>query len=334
MRSSSAPPRPAFTPASRRGRARKAPAFHVSVFKHMTPPCGRDWAELPADAISCILHKLDQVELLLGGVAAACRSWRRAAREEPELWRRIDLRDLSSIPPFFWRTSRRNIMRAALRLSAGQCHTFFGELHHEHLLLLAEGAPLLKSLHLIKCYYLSNEEFANIIEKFHLLEELELLWCLGDTQVLEVFAEVCPGLKHLRLVTNWNSKPYNQRKAHAIARMRGLLTLHIVDDALDNEGLTLILDSCRHLEYLNIHNCWNINMDDSLGAKCARIDVDDYEYLLPYDRNSDCGSLCSCSSWDDYDDLSLSYYLGDDIDDMDEKHGRIIDIKSMCRYLS
>jgi hypothetical protein len=30
-------------------------------------------------------------------------------------------------------------MRAALRLSAGQCHTFFGEhLHDDHFVLLAE----------------------------------------------------------------------------------------------------------------------------------------------------------------------------------------------------
>ena len=87
----------------------------------------RDWAELPADAISCVLHKLDITELLLGGVAAVCRSWRRAAREEPELWRRIDVRHLPNIPGFTWRAERYNMMRAALRLSAGQCQTFLGE---------------------------------------------------------------------------------------------------------------------------------------------------------------------------------------------------------------
>jgi hypothetical protein len=105
----------------------------------MELPCGRDWAELPADAISCILHRCHQVELLIGGVAAVCRSWRRAAREEPQLWRRIDLRDLPYIPPFQPEASLANIMSAALRLSAGLCHTFFGEiLHDHHFLLLAE----------------------------------------------------------------------------------------------------------------------------------------------------------------------------------------------------
>ena len=87
----------------------------------------RGWAELPADALSCVLHKLSLEELLLGGVAEVCRSWRRAAREEPELWRRIDVRWLSAVPPFTRQATLENITRAALRLSAGQCQTFLGE---------------------------------------------------------------------------------------------------------------------------------------------------------------------------------------------------------------
>ncbi|CAM0910508.1 unnamed protein product [Alopecurus aequalis] len=342
MRSSSSPPPPAVTPPSRRGRARKAPAFHVSVFNYMPLPWERDWAELPADAISCILHKLDVVELLLGGVAAVCRSWRRAAREEPELWRRIDMRDVPCISSFGWRASFRNIMWAALRLSAGQCQTFFaGEyLDDELFLLLAEKVFIslnaLKSLHLVKCgYYISNEGFANAIKKFHLLEEVELSWCLSDTQVLELVAGLCPGLKHFRLVDNrWQFEPNDDRKAHAIARMRGLRSLHIVNEKLDNEGLAVILDNCSHLEYLNIRDCCNINMDDNLAAKCARINVDDYEYLLSYKSYSSCSSLFS--DCDDYHDLSLYSYLGDCIDEeVDlEDHERMLGIKRMRRYLS
>ena len=115
------PPAPLWR-THRRGRARKARAFHVSE---------RDWGELPADVILCVLHKLDQVDLLLGGVAGLCRSWRRAAREEPELWRHIDVRSL----PFTRQATCENFTRAALRLSAGQCHTFAGELLDDDLLL-------------------------------------------------------------------------------------------------------------------------------------------------------------------------------------------------------
>jgi hypothetical protein len=89
-----------------------------------------------------------------------------------------------------------------------------------------------------------------------MLDELELLWCLGHPQVLETIAGVCPGLRHFRLVNNsWGFGPNDERKAHAIARMRELRSLHIVSDKLDNEGLTVILDNCRNLQYLNMHDC-------------------------------------------------------------------------------
>ncbi|KAM0906410.1 hypothetical protein ACQ4PT_016774 [Festuca glaucescens] len=42
------------------------------------PEPERDWTELHPDLISCFLKRLDQVELLIGGVATVCRSWRRA----------------------------------------------------------------------------------------------------------------------------------------------------------------------------------------------------------------------------------------------------------------
>ncbi|XP_044337562.1 F-box protein SKIP19-like, partial [Triticum aestivum] len=50
----------------------------------------RNWAELPLDAISAILHKLDHVDILMGPGQVCC-SWRGAARDEPELWRRVNM---------------------------------------------------------------------------------------------------------------------------------------------------------------------------------------------------------------------------------------------------
>ena len=65
-----------------------------------------------------------------------CRSWRRVARHEPELWRCIDARDLPAVPPFGWQAVRTNLVRAALRLSAGQCEVFAAELFDDDLFLL------------------------------------------------------------------------------------------------------------------------------------------------------------------------------------------------------
>ncbi|KAL6596944.1 hypothetical protein ACP70R_047078 [Stipagrostis hirtigluma subsp. patula] len=120
-------------PQSRRRRLFKnSTTLHVSVFHALPPPPPppvaeeRDWSELPLDALSYGFHKLDLVELLTGGAAAVCRSWRRAAREDPGLWRRVDMRD------FFPRVSQLQcsaaaaIARAAVRLSAGHCDAFAG----------------------------------------------------------------------------------------------------------------------------------------------------------------------------------------------------------------
>jgi hypothetical protein len=98
--------------------------------------------ELPGDVISCILRKLGHAELLLGGAAASCHSWRRAAQDDPSLWRRVDMRYL---PIGYWPSRGREInfrgtVRAAVLLSAGQCDTFFGNyfMNDDLLLFLAE----------------------------------------------------------------------------------------------------------------------------------------------------------------------------------------------------
>jgi hypothetical protein len=47
--------------------------------------------ELPPDSILAVFHKLDHIDILMGA-DQVCRSWRRAARDEPVLWRRIVMR--------------------------------------------------------------------------------------------------------------------------------------------------------------------------------------------------------------------------------------------------
>ncbi|TVU17227.1 hypothetical protein EJB05_33246, partial [Eragrostis curvula] len=79
--------------ARRRSRNRRPPSesvtLHLSVFRSLQLP-PRDWAGLPPELISSIFHRLDPVEIMLCA-DKVCRSWRRAARHEPELWRHIDM---------------------------------------------------------------------------------------------------------------------------------------------------------------------------------------------------------------------------------------------------
>ncbi|KAL6875705.1 hypothetical protein ACP4OV_013218 [Aristida adscensionis] len=141
---SSSPPPPAPRPLRRRRHHRKPIRLSLKDFHLWQPPSGRDWAELHPDLVSYIFHQLDAVELLVGGgAAAACRSWRRAARREPELWRLIDMRGSASrcarshVP-------KHDLVRAALSLSEGQCEAFWIDVlaDDDMLRLLAEQYDL------------------------------------------------------------------------------------------------------------------------------------------------------------------------------------------------
>ena len=85
----------------------------------------RNWAELPLDAMLYVLHKLDHVELMFGGAAQVCRSWRAAAGGEPELWRRVDMRGHSRL--FRETISLDRMARLSIWFSAGECEAFYGE---------------------------------------------------------------------------------------------------------------------------------------------------------------------------------------------------------------
>lgn len=50
----------------------------------------KDWAALPSDLLWSVFAAAGQEEILRGA-GLACSAWRRAARDEPALWRRIDL---------------------------------------------------------------------------------------------------------------------------------------------------------------------------------------------------------------------------------------------------
>nr|CAB3482396.1 unnamed protein product [Digitaria exilis] len=89
----------------RRNRGRKAEAESQGA------SC---WAALPQDALGAILRKLDHV----------CRSWRRAARDDPALWRRIDMRGHADIHR---RVDLCAMARIAIRRAKGQCEAFWAE---------------------------------------------------------------------------------------------------------------------------------------------------------------------------------------------------------------
>ncbi|KAM0883108.1 hypothetical protein ACQ4PT_031850 [Festuca glaucescens] len=246
----------------------------------------RDWAELPLDAISAILHKLDHVDILMGA-GQVCRSWRSSARDEPELWRRIDMLGHAEL---FNELNLHGMAQEAVRRSAGRCEAFWGEYagDDDFLLYLGDQAPSLKSLHLISCNDVSDEEFTEAIQKFPLLEDLELSLCpyVGESGAFGVVGKACPQLKRFRLNRDGfyylDSRDYDKdEEALGIATMHGLRSLQLSGNRVTNKGLEAILDNCRHLESLDIRRCFNVKMDGTLRAKCAQIS----SLRLPHEPN-------------------------------------------------
>uniref|UniRef100_A0A8R7PXK8 RING-type E3 ubiquitin transferase n=1 Tax=Triticum urartu TaxID=4572 RepID=A0A8R7PXK8_TRIUA len=280
----------------------------------------RNWAELPPDAISTILQKLDHVDILMGA-GQVCRSWRGAARDEPELWRRIDMLGHADLSP---ELNLHGMAQAAVRRSAGRCEAFWGDYtdDHDFLLYLADQAPSLKSLRLISRYNF-DKVLKEMIVKFPLLEELELSLCsdVGESGVFGVVGKACPQLKRFRLnkdVFYDFEASDNDRddEAMGIATMHELRSLQLFANRLTNKGLTAILHNCRHLESLDIRHCFNVCMDNTLRAKCDRIST--LRLILPRlsdvrmrgqfvrRQTSDRGfpRIISSSSMDAQDDLS------------------------------
>ncbi|CAM0884223.1 unnamed protein product [Alopecurus aequalis] len=260
----------------------------------------RDWAELPLDAILAILHKLGHVDILMGA-GQVSRSWRAAARDEPELWRRIDMLGHAELSH---ELNLHGMAREAVRRSAGRCEAFWGECagDDDFLLYLGDQAPSLKSLRLISCNDVSDEGFTEAIQKFSLLEELELSLCpyVGQSGVFGVVGQACPQLKRFTLSRSvfyyLHTRGYDvDEEAQGIATMHELRSLQLSGNRVTNEGLAAILDNCRHLESLDIRRCFNVNMDDTLLAKCARITS---LRLAPNELGSE-----------DYDDYCDSRYI-------------------------
>jgi hypothetical protein len=165
-------------------------------------------------------------------------------------------------------------------------------------------APSLKSLRLVESYGVDTEIFAEAIKRFPVLEELELSRC-NIRHVWHVI-QFCPQLKHFRHVKKGyhirdnyydTGRGTHNMEASAIARMPGLLSLQLLGDHLDNEGLSAILDNCPHLELLDLRGCLNIRMDSSLRLKCAWVN---WEKLCRYTLTDDRVHFC-------VDQLALSY---------------------------
>ncbi|KAJ0975705.1 hypothetical protein J5N97_017670 [Dioscorea zingiberensis] len=260
------------------------------------PSCSggwRDWAKLPVDLLLMIFMKLGAFEVLFPA-QWVCRDWKMATHERT-LWRSIEMQVHNHV---FKLVKMEKIAKRAIDRSAGQLEAFFGEYCGNDKLLryIADRTTSLKKLRLISCYNVSEEGLIEMVNRFPLLEELEITSSSMVDEVIESIGQACSQLKSFAFNTPWCKfcidPEYSDRvlnvEAFAVANtMHELHHLHLIGNQMTNVGLLAILNSCIHLKSLDIRSCFNVKLDDNLRAKLSRI----REVRLPDESTNDYPSL-------------------------------------------
>ncbi|CAL4892356.1 unnamed protein product [Urochloa decumbens] len=237
-----------------------------------SPPAASCWAALPRDVLWSLFTDLGQREVL-SGAGLACAPWRHLARDEAALWRRIDLTTVAGdTVPGCWKA----MALAAIDRSAGHCEAFWGRADDEVLLYLADRASYMKSLRITSSYDVSSKVFAELIKKFPLLEELQLV-LKSDAYTtkskephtnswLELFQSACQACGNLHHFTvqladkdmSYDSYSYYGSKDRSARRfsipmMHGLHSLELFGGHLTMDVMMKIVDNCPSLESLHIN---------------------------------------------------------------------------------
>nr|CAB3504444.1 unnamed protein product [Digitaria exilis] len=227
-----------------------------------------DWSELPLDALASVFGKLGAIEILMSA-GLVCRSWLVAAMV-PELWRSVVM--AHKVVENMDYDALTAMAKVAVDRSGGQLEVFVGKLFvtDELLKYIGDRSPAMKAVGLISCEDVSNEGFTEVVAKCPLLEDLMLLQCdnVCGRGVYEATGRACPQLKRFRL-----RKDLCQLGSEAlgVATMHGLRSLALIGTNITNDELAFVLDSCPHLEVLDLRGCFKIVVDDALRARCAAI---------------------------------------------------------------
>ncbi|KAJ3674392.1 hypothetical protein LUZ60_005008 [Juncus effusus] len=243
----------------------------------------RNWAEINRDVLVEIFRLVGVIGVFKNA-GPVCRSWRKATKDEPELWRRIDLTNHG----FGQKDYEFLIALAKLAIdrSGGEVEEFwiqdFGD--DDLLQYLCDKTTVLKSLRLISCKQVHDMAILETVKNQPLLEEIEISLQSSCPNLPEVIGNLLPNLKKFRMNGIYASSVFfenDETEAFGIANsMHELRHLQLIGNRVTNDGLKAILEGCPNLETLDIRQCKNVCMDDSdLRARCARLRT----LRLPFD---------------------------------------------------
>ncbi|KAK9697015.1 hypothetical protein RND81_08G009500 [Saponaria officinalis] len=273
-----------------------------------------NWLELPRDVTLMILMKLGTLEIL-ESAQFVCKLWYNLCKD-PSIWRIVRIRNNHEYELV---DKHKKMMFNAVDRSAGGLIDVdiegFGS--NDLPSYIASRSSQLKRLRLACCRTISATALIEALEKLSSLKELELTLCPFETEKIIQIINTCPSLTTFKLNELGSMDPTLacDEEALAIARnMPELRNLQIIGNCLTDDGLTAILDSCPHLEFLDLRACFHLELVGSLGKRLSEQikdlrlpydSTDDYNYLTTYyDTDSD---EIYAQEYDDIDFISEDY---------------------------
>ncbi|XP_054776348.1 F-box protein SKIP19-like isoform X1 [Prosopis cineraria] len=299
----------------------------------------RNWLDLPRDVTVTILLKLGAVDILTRA-RCVCTSWRSICKD-PTMWRAIDMQnpgDLHDMPYDLGIMCRHAVDRSCGQLVDINIE-YFGT--DDLLKYITDSTSHLRCLRLACCDDISDEGLCEVAGKLPLLEELDISIGNISKRSLEVIGRNCPRIKSLKFNMEGFRRPHieSDDEAFAVAKtMPELRHLQLFGNKLTNVGLHAILDGCPHLESLDLRQCFNINLEGTLGKRCAEQIKDlrrpnDPTNDYPFDATvRDVGSLdedyplgISDTDFLSDDDYEFDYYAFSDGSDFSDNVGYYFD---------
>uniref|UniRef100_A0A0D9X572 F-box domain-containing protein n=1 Tax=Leersia perrieri TaxID=77586 RepID=A0A0D9X572_9ORYZ len=266
----------------------------------------RYWSSLPADALAVVLSKVCCAWEILTGPDKVCHSWQDAAKQEPHLYRRVQIAWL--IPcttDDCWTQSDRLQSTRHRQVLHGLVRKL--EFHNGCMRFMAKDAvdrsdgriQVFAASHFVndkllmkigdRSHYLTYEpycrfmraRFIKFITNCPLLETLVLRGCVNvGGNACEVTSKTCQRMRRLELRRRGGCGGSQHCRLLGIAAMHQLRHLSLDECAdLGDDELTAIVHACPCLEFLDLY------VHDALRAKCARIKTVELPYY--YDDEDD-----------------------------------------------
>ncbi|MED6213468.1 hypothetical protein PIB30_093706 [Stylosanthes scabra] len=258
----------------------------------------RNWVDLPRDLTLMIISRLDTFQILTSA-QRVCRLWRSICMD-PLMWRTINMCDIriDNSADFDLEKMCMNAIDRSCGLLEDISIEYFGS--DDLLKYIIDSQCQLRRLRLVLCFYrISDEGLVEIAQRLPMLEELDITLCRNVSSVaLEGIGRGCPLLKSLKYNDN-NDYYVGDEEAFVIAQnMPNLRHLQLVNNNLDNSGVSAILDGCSRLESLDLRCCENVELEGELRRRCdeqlkdfiepnTSFDFRGYEFYEFYDTDYD-----------------------------------------------